>query len=500
MPRASTQYGVDPSTGVRLKQDGTPDKRYSTDGRHLGGGGANKPSQSENNWHAPKPDYSGIPIAKSTGLPDGRFATDGRHAAGNSSVSSGARQAQRQDLFRVNEDQRQEREKKQRENQALQQRNEDTRREEERQREAAAAAAANWHHARTQRERHTLANTIGPPRCAGGKVEFLYHQTSQEVAGKILQENRMLRGQGGLAGGGIYFATSQADTNHKAHQRGIVLLCRVHLGRVKTISASGDSSITFTSLQREGFDSVLIPRQNGIEYVVYNCNQVLDIEQHCPPPSVQQKEHERARQAREAAAAVAVVAASASAATARKEKDAENKRRRAADQVEQAKAQQAFEAVARKEHEEEKAKATENQTRHRQIMILRFTNFFKHPLLRILMCLFLGYNYVKDTRNVGQRAHDALTLAQTRLNSQALAGAKAALTAIPQEYTGDKTWIKELKNLNLAIDKAVAVATQNERHLTAGRCTAEQIYVTHCFDVLCFLLSCVLKPQPSNNI
>jgi len=44
-----------------------------------------------------------------------------------------------------------------------------------------------------------------------------------------------------------------------------------------------------------------------------------------------------------------------------------------------------------------------------------------------------------------------LTLAQTRLNSQALAGAKAALTAIPQEYTGDKTWIVELNNLNQAL-------------------------------------------------
>jgi len=379
MPRASTQYGVDPSTGVRLKKDGTPDKRYSTDGRHLGGGGANKPSQSENNWHAPKPNYSGIPIAKSTGLPDGRFATDGRHAAGNSSVSSNARQAQRQDLFRVNE------EEKQREYQALQQRNEDTRREKERQREAAAAAAANWQHARTQRERHTLANTIGPPRCAGGKVEFLYHQTSKEVAGKILQENRMLRGQGGLAGGGIYFATSQADTNHKAHQHGIVLLCRVHLGRVKTISASGDSSITFTSLQREGYDSVLIPRQNGMEYVVYNCDQVLDIEQHCPPPSVQQKEQERARQAREAAAAVA---ASASAAAAWKEKDAENGRMRVAHRIEQARVRQASETVARTAQEEYRAKA---------------------PLLRILMFLFLmylflaiiGHNHMKDHRNVG---------------------------------------------------------------------------------------------------
>lgn len=176
---------------------------------------------------------------------------------------------------------------------------------------------------------------------------------------------------------------------------------------------------------------------------------------------------------------------------------------RAAHRIEQARAQQAFEAVARKEQEEKKAKATESQARQRQMMLLRFTAFLKHPLLKILICLFLviiSHNYVKDTRNVGQHARDALTLAQTRLNSQALAGAKAALTTIPQEYTGDKTWIQKLKNLNQAIETAVAVAKQKERHLAAGRYTTEQLYVTHYFDVLYFLVSCVLKPRASNSI
>lgn len=213
----------------------------------------------------------------------------------------------------------------------------------------------------------------------------------------------MLRGQGGLASGGIYFATCQADTDRKAHQRGVVLVCRVHLGRVKTISASGDQSITCTSLEREGYNSVLIPRQNGIEYVVYNWDQVLDIEQHYPPPSVHQK----------------------------------------------------------------------IKARRRQMMILRFAAFLKHPLLKkmvqwsILICLLLaigcGWNFVIDTRDVRERARDAMTLAQTRLHSQDLSGAKDALNTIPQEYTGDKTWIRELNNLNQAIETGWLAAARKER-------------------------------------
>ena len=53
------------SSGGRIpiaKSTGLPDRRYSTDGRHSGGGGG------------------GIPIAKSTGLPDRRYSTDGRHS------------------------------------------------------------------------------------------------------------------------------------------------------------------------------------------------------------------------------------------------------------------------------------------------------------------------------------------------------------------------------------------------------------------------------------
>ena len=87
----------------------------------------------------------------------------------------------------------------------------------------------------------------------------------------------MNRGSTGLAGGGIYFATSAAATGHKAHKSGVILCCKVLLGRVKTIAPGGDGSITFRQLQQEGYDSVKIPRANGTEFVVYNSDQVVNI-------------------------------------------------------------------------------------------------------------------------------------------------------------------------------------------------------------------------------
>jgi hypothetical protein len=56
------------------------------------------------------------------------------------------------------------------------------------------------------------------------------------------------------------------------------------LGNMKTIDPNGYKSITFTTLQRdcqrEGYDSVKIPRKNGNEFVVYNYDQVVNIKFH----------------------------------------------------------------------------------------------------------------------------------------------------------------------------------------------------------------------------
>ena len=85
----------------------------------------------------------------------------------------------------------------------------------------------------------------------------------------------MMRGNGGTAGGGIYSATNKPDTTRKAMRNGYMRVhAKVQLGKVKTISSNADTLINFQSLLDEGFDSVLIPRLSGTEYVVYNFDQV----------------------------------------------------------------------------------------------------------------------------------------------------------------------------------------------------------------------------------
>ena len=109
-------------------------------------------------------------------------------------------------------------------------------------------------------------------------VLTLYHQTKAEYAKNIVSSQKMMRGKPEcIAGSGIYFATNPSDTNHKAHNRGVILVAEVKVGKVKTIGKEGDKSLTFTSLLNQGFDSVLVPRDGGYEYVVYNSDQVSKI-------------------------------------------------------------------------------------------------------------------------------------------------------------------------------------------------------------------------------
>jgi len=109
-----------------------------------------------------------------------------------------------------------------------------------------------------------------------GNVKTLYHQTSRENAKKILNKNTMYPGNFGLAGGGIYFATTIEDTNHKAHSKGVVLECQVALGNCKTLGMLGEHQLNVKQLYQDGYHSVLIPR-SGDEYVVYSPSQVLKI-------------------------------------------------------------------------------------------------------------------------------------------------------------------------------------------------------------------------------
>jgi len=108
----------------------------------------------------------------------------------------------------------------------------------------------------------------------------LYHQTDEAVAGIILSSQEMKPGSKGLAGGGIYFATTAELTGHKAEAHGVILRAYVRLGRILTLDSHGDTKMTRDKLQRQGYDSVNIARKvsSGHEYVVYDPSQVLYIE------------------------------------------------------------------------------------------------------------------------------------------------------------------------------------------------------------------------------
>jgi len=108
----------------------------------------------------------------------------------------------------------------------------------------------------------------------------LYHQTDEATAEIILKTQEMKPGKKGLAGGGIYFATTEELTGHKALHKGVILRAYVRLGRIKTLDHDGDTRMTLAKLRSEGFDSVCIARKvsSGHEYVVYDPAQVLYIE------------------------------------------------------------------------------------------------------------------------------------------------------------------------------------------------------------------------------
>lgn len=108
-------------------------------------------------------------------------------------------------------------------------------------------------------------------------IKTLYHQTDPTAARAIVRSQTFRPGTGGIAGAGMYFAISKADTHHKAHSKGVILSCDVRLGNVKPIPAQGDRSVTFANLQGSGYDSVTIPRPGGTEYVVYHPDQVRNI-------------------------------------------------------------------------------------------------------------------------------------------------------------------------------------------------------------------------------
>jgi hypothetical protein len=60
----------------------------------------------------------------------------------------------------------------------------------------------------------------------------------------------------------------------------LILEVTVALGKIHTLDANGDPSMTLQKLKSKGFDSVCIARavSSGQEYVVYDLRQVLSID------------------------------------------------------------------------------------------------------------------------------------------------------------------------------------------------------------------------------
>jgi hypothetical protein len=95
-----------------------------------------------------------------------------------------------------------------------------------------------------------------------------YHATNSDAAARIASCGFRC-GTNGLAGGAIYFATSEADARRKSnHGNAVVLVCELALGRTLTLDQDGDPSMTLHKLNGMGYESVKI-RRNGDEYAVY---------------------------------------------------------------------------------------------------------------------------------------------------------------------------------------------------------------------------------------
>ena len=71
-------------------------------------------------------------------------------------------------------------------------------------------------------------------RLAAGSVMTLYHQTDHGCAAAICASQTFRPGSCGLAGAGMYFAVSVADTNHKAQKHGVVLCATARLGSMNS--------------------------------------------------------------------------------------------------------------------------------------------------------------------------------------------------------------------------------------------------------------------------
>ena len=117
-------------------------------------------------------------------------------------------------------------------------------------------------------------NSSPPAGC-----QWLYHETSEEAATRILRSSTMVCGTTGAAGGGIYFSETPMDARVRARHRGATLRCLVFLGNTAVIAEQDNAvGLTFDDLRRRDFDSARLTFMRGGVFVVYMSDQVLAIE------------------------------------------------------------------------------------------------------------------------------------------------------------------------------------------------------------------------------
>jgi hypothetical protein len=110
---------------------------------------------------------------------------------------------------------------------------------------------------------------------------LLYHCTS-ECSAAAIKRNGFRCGARGIVGGGIYFAVSIKDAVRKAHHKGVVLECKVDLGKVHDVSFQGDTTLNLARIKQLGCNSVRVHRNGepGTEYCVYEPSRVRVIGEH----------------------------------------------------------------------------------------------------------------------------------------------------------------------------------------------------------------------------
>lgn len=111
-----------------------------------------------------------------------------------------------------------------------------------------------------------------------GKTLTLFHQTGLESANEIMKNQIMQPGVSGAFGGGIYFATTVDAARRKgAHGKEVILIVTVTFANPVRVFQPCPN-LTFESLIKNGFDSVVADCFNGTEFVIYDSSPISRID------------------------------------------------------------------------------------------------------------------------------------------------------------------------------------------------------------------------------